>query len=436
MVRLASVEFTKLKNVRPGTRLVFPEAGAVLLGKNGTGKTTLLQYLVALCTADMSAFVGDEPFDVSATFRLGAGAIATLRLTGMSHPQSIPVPEGSPDAARVLSAGETTRLEYLIRSPDESTQYRVSIINGQAELFRNEQSLCAPFSTQSSKTELASCLVKFWELLLLQNNDPNELISSVAIEILQLQEALCRYDEGLGYFGMLTEENSSYLSLRVNFVDGDEEIPPTLVRGALNRFPDDLFAALIHSSKPSTSPEYLAVPHYAVEFMREFVRLAKFSSATVIAPIEELRSTIRETILDWRRVRFTFELAGNRVSHFRLSFGQKRLLSYLYYLACNKQIGIADELVNGMHHEWIDYCLEDACVGRQMFYTSQNPLLLDFLTFESEAEVSERLITCKWNETDGFIWENLKPRVGEEFYRLYQAGIQHVSDILRTKGWW
>ncbi len=109
---------------------------------------------------------------------------------------------------------------------------------------------------------------------------------------------------------------------------------------------------------------------------------------------------------------------------------------FLYYLACNKHIGIADELVNGMHHEWIDYCLGDACAGRQMFYTSQNPLLLDFLTFESVAEVSERLITCNWNETDGFVWENLGPRVGEEFYRLYKAGIQHVSDILRTKGWW
>lgn len=131
-----------------------------------------------------------------------------------------------------------------------------------------------------------------------------------------------------------------------------------------------------------------------------------------------------------------FELAGNRISHAKLSFGQKRLLSYLYYLECNEQIGIADELVNGMHHEWIDYCLGEACAGRQMFYTSQNPLLLDFLTFESVAEVSERLITCKWDAADGFVWENLEPRIGEEFYRLYKTGIQHVSDILRTKGWW
>src|SRR5262249_16244371 len=116
--------------------------------------------------------------------------------------------------------------------------------------------------------------------------------------------------------------------------------------------------------------------------------------------------------------------------------GQMRLLSYLYYLECNPHIGVADELVNGMHHEWIEHCLISAIADRQMFYTSQNPLLLDFLEFRSESEVSERLVTCKWEERDGFIWENLEPRVGREFFRLYKAGIQHVSDILRTRGWW
>ncbi|HEX4418062.1 MAG TPA: hypothetical protein VH165_09195 [Kofleriaceae bacterium] len=131
-----------------------------------------------------------------------------------------------------------------------------------------------------------------------------------------------------------------------------------------------------------------------------------------------------------------FDIGSDRILHASLSFGQKRLLSYLYYLACNSHIGVADELVNGMHHAWIEYCLGPACEGRQMFYTTQNPLLLDFLVFETEAEVSERFVTCTWDPEIGFIWENLEPRVGEEFYRLYKTGIQHVSDILRTKGWW
>jgi hypothetical protein len=106
-------------------------------------------------------------------------------------------------------------------------------------------------------------------------------------------------------------------------------------------------------------------------------------------------------------------------------------------LACNEQIAVADELVNGMHHEWIDYCLNHACGDRQMFYTSQNPLLLDSLSFESVREVSERLIACRWNQEEKcFVWENLSAQTAADFFRLYKAGVQHVSDILRTRGWW
>ena len=143
-----------------------------------------------------------------------------------------------------------------------------------------------------------------------------------------------------------------------------------------------------------------------------------------------------DVIYGCKSLRFTFDLHNDRISHTKLSFGQKRLLAYLYYLSCNTEIGIADELINGMHHEWIEHCLNEACANRQMFYTSQNPLLLDFLVFQSEAEVSERFVTCKWNEHDGFVWGNFDARTGQEFYRLYKAGIQHVSDILRTKNWW
>jgi energy-coupling factor transporter ATP-binding protein EcfA2 len=438
MVRLASVEFTKLKNVRPGTRLSFPETGAVVLGKNGTGKTTLLQYLVALCTVDTGAFVSDESFDVSAVFRLGSGAKATLRLTGTPRPQFVvPVIEASHEIARRLSTGENIRLEYLITFPDRSLQYRICIVDGQAELSRNDTPLCDPFSVQSFRNQLADCLFQLSELVSQRTQDEREfaVLFSLALKILQIQEALCRYDEGLNYFRMLTDEDSNYLSLGLTFFDKKQSIPG-VTRGCLSRIPPDLFEALSLDRYRSSHPDYLSVAHSSTAFMREFVRLCNFSGATVIAPIEIIRSTGDQAALEWKLLRFTFELSGNRISHAMLSFGQKRLLSYLYYLACNQQIGITDELVNGMHHEWIEYCLRDACAGRQMFYTSQNPLLLDFLTFESATEVSERLITCKWSEQDGFVWENLESRVSEEFYRLYKVGIQHVSDILRTRGWW
>ena len=47
---------------------------------------------------------------------------------------------------------------------------------------------------------------------------------------------------------------------------------------------------------------------------------------------------------------------------------------------------IADELVNGLHHSWIEECIQ-AIGDRQTFLTSQNPLLLDYLSFASPEDV-------------------------------------------------
>jgi len=437
MVRLASVEFTKLKNVRSGTRLTFAQAGSVLLGKNGTGKTTLLQYLVALCTADMSAFASDEPFDVSAAFLLSTGESASLRLTGTPNSQpAIPPDEASPYITRYLPASESTRLEYRVASLDRSVEYRVSIVDGQAELYRNEQSLCDPFSTQAFHSPLRSCLVRIEDLVRQNDGSPLSVAGVAAFEFWWIPGALCRYDESLDYFRMLTDENSTYLSMEMTFLDRGKT-NASRIRGNTSRFPHDLFSALTQGQNANAHPaEFFSASHSNVGFLREFVKLCKFTGASAIAPIEASRPVGDGVLFEWKLLRFTFDLGRARISHAKLSFGQKRLFSYLYYLACNRQIGIADELVNGMHHEWIEYCLGEACADRQMFYTSQNPLLLDFLTFQSEAEVSQRLIACKWDEQDGFVWENLDARVGQEFYRLYNTGIQHVSDILRTKGWW
>lgn len=45
------------------------------------------------------------------------------------------------------------------------------------------------------------------------------------------------------------------------------------------------------------------------------------------------------------------------VPHEHWSFGQKRLLTFFWYLACNPDVVVADELVNGLHWDWIDACV-------------------------------------------------------------------------------
>src|SRR5262249_3875966 len=126
---------------------------------------------------------------------------------------------------------------------------------------------------------------------------------------------------------------------------------------------------------------------------------------------------------------------GTVIRDMFLSYGQKRLLSFLYYTAANPDVVIADELVNGMHHDWAQACV-DEIEGRQSFLASQDPLLFDFLFFDSAPKVEQSFILCSLEQQGGrghFVWKNMSCETAENFYRAYEAGIQHVSEILYTK---
>jgi hypothetical protein len=91
-----------------------------------------------------------------------------------------------------------------------------------------------------------------------------------------------------------------------------------------------------------------------------------------------------------------------------------------------------------MHHEWIDACLEELG-DRQAFLTSQNPLLLDYLSFESAEEVRSSFVLCRTElqgDHEQMVWENMTAEDSEGFFNAYQVAIQHVSELLRTRGLW
>jgi hypothetical protein len=137
---------------------------------------------------------------------------------------------------------------------------------------------------------------------------------------------------------------------------------------------------------------------------------------------------------------FQFTLPdGTIINQDQLSFGQKRLLSFLWYLACNQGgIIIADELVNGLHHAWIEHVMR-SIPPRQAFIASQNPLLFDFLTFQDAEEVRRTFVLCDLEEGERrrrWRWGAMDEKTAAGFFRAYEVGIQHVSELLRTKGIW
>jgi len=155
-----------------------------------------------------------------------------------------------------------------------------------------------------------------------------------------------------------------------------------------------------------------------------------------------VRGSRREDDGEWWRfaqAAFQFTLPdGTTFSHDGLSYGQKRLLAFLYYLSANHAYVVADEFVNGMHHDWIRFCL-DEIQTRQCFLTSQNPLLLDYIPLRSPEEIRKTFSQCRAEFVDGrtrFVWANLAADDAEEIFKDRVVGVQQVGEILRVRGLW
>ncbi len=242
-----------------------------------------------------------------------------------------------------------------------------------------------------------------------------------------------RFDESLLFFDRIVEGGES--KIVVMRIPSDVSAEPQLV-------PQE-FSQLIVTKVRQSETDLQTVTFSSQEangFLATAVELFQYHSADVHLGLQ--KKHVMEpgsTISIFGDLRFTFRRHDDGIiSHDALSYGQKRMLSFLYYLALNPRLIIVDELVNGLHHAWIKACIEE--IGdRQGLLTSQNPLLLDYLTFESIDEVRQRFILCRSERENGreqLVWRNPTQEEAESFFRAYQAGIQHVGEILVDKGLW
>jgi hypothetical protein len=228
-----------------------------------------------------------------------------------------------------------------------------------------------------------------------------------------------RMDESLERFNALLkfEERRAATSRKVRILEG---IPGSMLELISKHMPEGTSAT------------------FSPEFLNRAAHVLGYDSASVRFDVERLSPEPGQQIVRLSNLRFFFKRPGEEISHDLLSYGQKRLLSFFAHADSSRDVIIADELVNGLHHEWIHACL-DEIGNRQAFLTSQNPLLLDFLRFDSVEEVRRTFILCERASDESgaqLVWRNTTEEEAESFFLAYQTGIQRVSDILLTKGLW
>ncbi|AGP38109.1 AAA family ATPase [Sorangium cellulosum] len=436
MVKLKRLKIHRYRNVEP-CELIFSDRRNVLLGPNGAGKTTLLSLISKVLRTNLSDPGDPFSIEIELTFPQGSltGTIASRELE-MDRTKLLNLPpmtrEGSYTASQVPDFQLALSLSYL-----ETT---VSIRCSEDQIAINGEELDNKWPARVAEGP-QGLLNTIFALVAVASK------MRVHVSVFADLRSACRFDESLDTFRALTARPD----------DADFSKDDLRPRIRLDRFrgtPQSRLATIspdhgivpkgildsMDRGLPEGATDY-SMQDDQIAFLSESVRLLGLRSAT--AKVELIGKTVHHSPpleqLEFGNLKFWFTRRdGSIFQDQHLSYGQKRLLAFLYYLDANPSFVIADELVNGLHHAWIEECMT-AIGDRQAFLTSQNPLLLDYLTFESAEQVKESFILCR-NQADGdrerMIWRNMTDDEADMFYSAYQVGIEHVGEILRTRGLW
>ncbi|WP_309892544.1 AAA family ATPase [Archangium sp.] len=436
MVKLRWLQVNKFRSVKPGTLLTFNDGHNVLLGQNGTGKTTLLNLVAATIKSNFADFK-NEVFDVS--YALDSEmAMATVSVR--NEHQALPLPTALESLSPGVLGYGALPSEGGLRSPvlsvtasvsNKQTGLRLEIeINGERGTIRRTDGTTPGPSFGLSRTTAKN--LPPWMLLLSGlgewgNKNPPLLENATALFDLFLEVTTARFDESLEYFNNLGE-----LQLRVTRHPNED----ITLFGSLDPR-GTTYEQLGSLGHKTWGADRYVLSATDLPFLKQTIQLLDFESAEAIIELKESGQEDGADFMQLGNLRFYFSHRGGwKISEKALSYGQKRMLAFMYYLTTVKSTIIADELVNGLHHRWIRACFE-TLGQRQVFLTSQNPLLLDYLNFQSPEDVRSTFVLCTWEKSpEQMVWENMTQEAAEDFFASYKVGFQQVGELLQSKGLW
>lgn len=404
--RLRRLTIHRFRDVRPETTLRFNDGWNVLLGQNATGKTSLLNLISMALRGDFVA-LAEESFAVS--YELEGEGEDHLRVH-LEHTVAsrVGVPELRVGEFKV---GAQTRGTIDSHIGEDSIRLSIPEDSGP--------------SSPMLRAELRPSLATF-----------HLPASPAVLRSREVWMGCYRFDEALGMFRNIHGLEDDAIGLPGTFT-----AVANIASGALYFLRGFTPKAATYDVEPSFEApraivgDFSACPHLtrAIEALGARNLVATWS-------VESVNTTPESRTLTLRPPTFLLQRAdGSAVSTNQLSFGQKRLFAFAWYLDANDGPVVADELVNGMHYAWIEDCVR-AMEGRQVFLTAQNPLLLDHVGVAGPEEASERFVLCRNEIGDKgrrvWAWSNPTEAQSAAFFEAYENGILQVHEILRTEGLW
>jgi hypothetical protein len=417
--KLTRLKIESFRNVEP-CELRFGDGFNVLLGLNATGKTTLLELIAAALSFDFSKFE-DEAFAVEYDLEFSLRSVTATVKSERVQRSPIANPRNQLPGQAMFDV--STRLQFRITGKTETW----TVCADSSSIWPDDN----PDLKLSVRSHLGA-------------NGPGILLTAIAIsrrespgdsvvEELMSWRVARRFDEALDMFRGITSP-TTWLGIAV---DRPNSMLLSFDFGGV--IPGELIAAA-HARVliMARDAQGLTIPADSLGLIEQVGALFGFKTGRLEIRLESKLSGPVEH-LKFSDFRFMFEAHdGSVIRHEDLSYGQKRLLAFYYYLAASPMTVIADELVDGLHHLWIDEAIT-AIGDRQAFLASQNPLLLDHLEFDSAEQVASTFITCRTERVGDdkrMSWSNMSPNDAERFFRAYQVDVKHVSEILLSKGLW
>jgi ABC-type branched-subunit amino acid transport system ATPase component len=438
-VRLKRLKIDEYRNVAPGTELHFGDGFNVVLGENGAGKTTLLRLIAMIVRGKLAAL---EKEDFAIEYELLIESLS-LRVVASNAPRGEEARPGSPWSYEitVCLAGATSAPPLCTVSANaDGGRLRLAGERGRGR----EISVDSPFEGNFLH-EVIDKVVEAIEDTARDMDDPLQMAGPLrSLEAHEALEAMewngGRFDEGLGAFGVLTgitipeepgDVDWAYLSVTL------KARRPVVDYASF--VPEHLREAVVRRGVYDFGGDHLQFSHDALGFLKKTVEVMGIRGATLVAPLKQKEEDEGDQNLVYNDFELRFTLAnGTVISHHQLGYGEKRLVSFLYYAACNPDVVIVDELVNGLQPRWIEVCLEEVG-GRQCFLSSQNAVLLDMLAIEAGEDAELGFVLCSREVREGsgrMVWKNMSDESAQAFFRAYEAHALRSSEILRGHDLW
>lgn len=445
MLRLRRVHIHKYRGVLPGEELRFGPEAVFVLGRNGAGKTTFLELLTRLVLYNLRPFVKeggevDVEWEVLEDVHERTLCLRYVQTQGETLPNlgdrvNAPTPEPSWRLEGWLSKATAA-------DGDSTPLLRFELYSDQRLRVEQPTSGAAiPLTVDGGSELVEHPLVQIAHSIsyhgAAQLND-GEWAGSIAAEVFNFVSSwsailLTRFDEALEIFRTI-----------VVSPERSEALPTAELQSFGQYFgarfiPRELSAAYPRT-KPFTFPNQVFTPDTVPEGSRFLAPLFEAFGALEV----ELRPRLVEQDERGRSLWRQFDVfvvwpGGLKQRHDHLSFGQKRMLAFLWYQAASFGVPVfTDELTNGLHSAWARQ-ITDLLAGRQAFHAVQNPLMLDMAGLGAEEEIPSRFVLCEIEVSETgrrWSWRNPTAEEAHELHVAWDAGFEDLSKILINRGLW